>query len=149
MRGLKKQRRVQVILISLLCLTLATILIGFSLRKGINFFMSPTEVVANPPKTTETFRIGGLVVEGSIQPAMGIPFTFDVTDGGNTLSVNYVGTDLRPDLFEAGQGTIAKGRLVEGIFHATEILAKHDETYMPTEVIDALKKQGVYKDPDN
>ena len=111
--------------------------------------MSPTEVVANPPNTTEIFRIGGLVVEGSIQPAMGIPFTFDVTDGGNTLSVNYVGTDLRPDLFGAGQGTIAKGRLVEGIFHATEILAKHDETYMPKEVIDALKKQGVYKDPDN
>ena len=72
MRGLKKQRRVQVILISLLCLTLATILIGFSLRKGINFFMSPTEVVANPPNTTEIFRIGGLVVEGSIQPAMGL-----------------------------------------------------------------------------
>ena len=149
MRGLKKQRRVQIILLSVICLTLATALIGFSLRKGINFFMSPTEVISNPPKASEIIRIGGLVVEGSIQPATGIPFSFDITDGGSIVSVKYIGADLRPDLFDAGQGTIAKGTLVEGVFQATEILAKHDETYMPKEVIDALKKQGVYQSPSN
>ena len=111
--------------------------------------MSPTEVISNPPKASEIIRIGGLVVEGSILPATGIPFSFDITDGGSILSVKYIGTDLRPDLFDAGQGTIAKGTLVEGVFQATEILAKHDETYMPKEVIDALKKQGVYQAPSN
>ncbi|MCO4809196.1 MAG: cytochrome c maturation protein CcmE, partial [Planktomarina temperata] len=75
----------------------------------------------------------------------GVHFYFDITDGANTVAVKYVGTDLPPDLFEEGQGTIATGRFSDGLFEATEILAKHDETYMPKEVIDALKEQGVYQ----
>jgi cytochrome c-type biogenesis protein CcmE len=74
-----------------------------------------------------------------------VHFYFDITDGANTVAVKYVGTDLPPDLFEERQGTIATGRFSDGLFEATEILAKHDETYMPKEVIDALKEQGVYQ----
>lgn len=79
----------------------------------------------------------------------GVQFNFAVTDGANVVPVAYIGDDPRPDLFNEGQGTIATGRLVDGVFQATEILAKHDESYMPREVMDALKEQGVYVDPDN
>ena len=149
MQGLKKKRRIQIIILSLMCLTGASTLIGFSLREGINFFMSPSEVIMDPPDASQVFRVGGLVVKNTIRPPTGVPFSFDITDGGHTLTVRYTGTDLRPDLFEEGQGTIAKGTLVNGIFFATEILAKHDEKYMPKEIIDALKEQGVYQEPSN
>jgi cytochrome c-type biogenesis protein CcmE len=91
------------------------------------------------------FRLGGLVAQGSIRKGEGVHFYFDITDGANTVAVKYIGTDLPPDLFEEGQGTIATGRFSDGLFEATEILAKHDETYMPKEVIDAFKEQGVYQ----
>ena len=94
------------------------------------------------------FKIGGLVKEGSIAPGDGFRFTFVVTDGGEEVPVRYVGENQRPDLFNEGQGTVATGRYINGVFEATEILAKHDETYMPREVIDALKEQGVYQDPN-
>ena len=92
------------------------------------------------------FRIGGLVEDGSLIIGQGESITFAVTDGGATIPVSYTG--IRPDLFEEGQGTVATGRYINGVFEATEILAKHDETYMPTEVIDALKAQGVYVEPE-
>jgi cytochrome c-type biogenesis protein CcmE len=145
MRGLKKQRRIQVIVLALVCLIGATGLIGFALRDGINLFRSPTQVVETTPAPGEVFRLGGLVAQGSIRQGEGVHFYFDITDGANTVAVKYVGTDLPPDLFEEGQGTIATGRFSDGLFEATEILAKHDETYMPKEVIDALKEQGVYQ----
>lgn len=148
MRGLKKQRRIQVITLAIVCLVGATALIGFALQDGINLFRSPTQVVESPPQSEEVFRVGGLVLEDSIQPGEGVQFSFVVTDGANVVSVKYIGDDLPPDLFEEGQGTVATGRYVNGIFLATEILAKHDETYMPAEVIDALKEQGVYQAPD-
>ncbi len=147
MRGLKKQRRVQVIVLSLVCLVGATALIGYALRDGINLFRSPSQVVEAPPNPEEVFRLGGLVVEGSIAPGDGVQFSFAVTDGGDSVPVRYVGDDIPPDLFEEGQGTVATGRYVDGVFLATELLAKHDETYMPAEVVDALKEQGVFK-PD-
>ena len=145
MRGLKKQRRIQVIVLALVCLTGATGLIGFALRDGINLFRSPTQVAQSAPAPWEVFRLGGLVAKDSIRPGEGVHFYFDITDGANTVAVKYVGTDLPPDLFEEGQGTIATGKFADGLFEATEILAKHDETYMPKEVIDALKEQGVYQ----
>ena len=145
MRGLKKQRRIQVIVLALVCLTGATGLIGFALRDGINLFRSPTQVTQSAPAPWEVFRLGGLVAKDSIRPGEGVHFYFDITDGANTVAVKYVGTDLPPDLFEEGQGTIATGKFADGLFEATEILAKHDETYMPKEVIDALKEQGVYQ----
>ena len=147
MKSLKKQRRIQVIALAAVALTLSTVLIGYAMRDGINFFRSPSQVIAEPPKPTEQFRIGGLVEDGTLQRGQGETIRFVVTDGGASVPVEYTG--VLPDLFGEGEGMVGTGRYVEGIFVATEILAKHDETYMPTEVIDALKAQGIYKEPDS
>ncbi|KAA0920870.1 cytochrome c maturation protein CcmE [Aquicoccus porphyridii] len=146
MKGLKKKRRVQVILLAAVALVISTGLIGYAMRDGINFFRSPTQIVAEPPAETETFRLGGLVEEGSIVRGQGEVVSFNVTDGGETVRVTYAG--VLPDLFAENQGMIGTGRYVNGVFEASEILAKHDETYMPREVVDALKEQGVYQEPD-
>lgn len=148
MRGLKKKRRIQIISVATVALLLATGLIGYALRDGINYFYSPTQVAENPPEASETFRIGGLVVDESIVNGEGFAFTFVVTDGNAEIPVAYIGDEPRPDLFEEGQGTVATGNYVNNVFQAHTIFAKHDETYMPVEVIDALKEQGVYKEPD-
>jgi cytochrome c-type biogenesis protein CcmE len=148
MKSLKKQRRIQVIAVMAVALTLSTVLIGYALQDGINFFRSPSQVAEEPPGPNEVFRIGGLVVDGSIKPDVAQKFFFSVTDGGAEIPVHYVGNDIAPDLFKEGQGTVATGRYINGVFEATLILAKHDETYMPTEVIDALKAQGVYVEPE-
>ncbi|WP_170513903.1 cytochrome c maturation protein CcmE [Ruegeria atlantica] len=146
MKTLKKRRRVQVILLAVVALVLATGLIGFAMRDGINFFRSPSQVIAEPPKPTEVFRIGGLVEEGSIIRGQGETVRFVVTDGGESVPVAFTG--VLPDLFAENQGMVGTGSYVNGVFEATEILAKHDETYMPKEVVDALKEQGVYKEAD-
>lgn len=145
MRGLKKQRRIQIVAIAAVLLTVATVVIGYAMRDGINFFRSPSDVAAAPPATTEVFRIGGLVLEGSIEPGGGNEFSFVVTDGGADIPVRYIGTQPAPDLFAEGQGTIATGTYENGTFLATELLARHDEEYMPIEVIEALEEQGVYR----
>lgn len=147
MKGLKKQRRIQIILVAILALTLSTALIGYAMRDGINFFRSPSQVVAEPPVASEVFRIGGLVEEGSLQRGQGETIRFNVTDGGAIVPVTYTG--VLPDLFEENQGMVGTGSYVNGVFQASEILAKHDETYMPKEVIDALKEQGVYQSPED
>lgn len=144
MRGLKKKRRIQVIVVAAVALLLSTALIGYAMRDGINFFRSPSQVAAAPPGPEETFRIGGLVEEGSLVRGEGTEIAFRVTDGGASIPVTYRG--VLPDLFGENQGMVGTGQLVEGVFRASEILAKHDETYMPKEVIDALKEQGVYKE---
>lgn len=146
MRNLKKTRRIQIILLAVVSLAVATGLIGYAMRDGINFFRSPTQVVENPPGATETFRIGGLVEEGSLIRGQGTEITFRVTDTNASIPVRYTG--VLPDLFGEKQGVVATGKYVDGSFMATEILAKHDETYMPKEVIDALKDQGVYVEPN-
>lgn len=146
MKSLKKQRRIQIIVVTFVALAISTALIGYAMRDGINFFRSPTEVAEAPPPPTELFRIGGLVEEGSIVRGQSETISFNVTDGGATIPVTYTG--ILPDLFAEGQGMVAQGRYVDGTFEAVEILAKHDETYMPAEVVDILKEQGVYKDPD-
>lgn len=147
MKGLKKKRRIQVIALAVVALALSTGLIGYAMRDGINFFRSPTEVLAEPPRATEVFRIGGLVEEGSLKRGQGQAITFNVTDGNGIVPVTYSG--ILPDLFEENQGMIGTGSYVNGVFEASEILAKHDETYMPKEVVDALKEQGVYVEPES
>ncbi|MDX5356191.1 MAG: cytochrome c maturation protein CcmE [Rhodobacterales bacterium] len=147
MKSLKKQRRIQILAVAAVALALATGLVGYAMRDGINFFRSPSQVSEAPPPPTETFRIGGLVEEGSLVRGQGETVTFRVTDGGATIPVAFTG--VLPDLFGENQGMIGTGKLIDGTFVATEILAKHDETYMPKEVVDALKEQGVYKEPTN
>ena len=146
LKGLKKQRRIQIIALAAVALVLSTALIGYAMRDGINFFRSPTQVVEDPPLEGEVFRIGGLVEEGSITRGQSETVTFRVTDMNQSVPVAYTG--ILPDLFSEGQGMVGTGMMVDGTFQATEILAKHDETYMPSEVVDALKEQGVYVDPD-
>ena len=147
MKGLKKRRRIQVIAVTAIALVLATGLIGYGLRDGINFFRSPAQVAEAPPPPNEVFRIGGLVAEGSLVRGQGATINFSVTDGAATIPVVFTG--VLPDLFEEGQGMVGTGKLVDGVFVASEILAKHDESYMPKEVIDALKAQGLYQEPES
>jgi cytochrome c-type biogenesis protein CcmE len=126
-------------------LALSTAIIGYAMRDGISFFRSPSQVAEAPPSPGEVFRIGGLVEEGTLVRGQGETITFRVTDGGASVPVSYTG--ILPDLFGEGEGMIGTGSYVGGTFLATEILAKHDESYMPKEVVDALKAQGVYRDP--
>jgi cytochrome c-type biogenesis protein CcmE len=123
-----------------------SVLIGYAMRDGINFFRAPSQIMAEPPAPTEVFRIGGLVAEGTLIRGQGESIHFEVTDGGASVPVVFTG--VLPDLFEENQGMVGTGRYINGVFEASEILAKHDETYMPTEVVDALKAQGVYQDPN-
>lgn len=141
--GLKKRRRIQLIVIAVFFLILASILIGFAFKDGIEFFRSPSQVVSENINEDEVFRIGGLVKENSLLKD-GNNVSFIVTDRANEVDVKFVG--ILPDLFSEGTGMIATGRLKSNIFEATEILAKHDENYMPKEVADALKEQGVFQE---
>ncbi len=145
LKSLKKQRRIQVIVLAFVALALSTALIGYAMRDGINFFRSPSQVVSDPPRAGEVFRIGGLVAEGSLVRGQGETVSFAVTDTNQTVPVRFTG--VLPDLFAEGQGMVGTGQMEGDTFIATEILAKHDETYMPSEVLDALKEQGVYVEP--
>jgi len=146
MRGLKKQRRMQIIALASIALIGGTALIGYAMRDGINFFRTPTQVSQQRPSEDEVFRIGGLVVEGSLIRDQAETVTFDVTDGNAAVSIIYRG--VLPDLFGENEGAIALGSMRGDVFEATEVLARHDETYMPKEVIEALQEQGVYVEPD-
>ena len=144
LKNLKKTRRIQVIVMAFVALALATGLIGFAMQDGINYFRSPTQVTTEPPAPGEVFRIGGLVAAGTLVRGQGDTVTFSVTDTNTVVPVRFTG--ILPDLFAEEAGMVALGQMEGDTFVATEILAKHDETYMPKEVIDALKEQGVYQD---
>jgi len=141
--GLKKKRRIRLIILAFIFLAVATTLVGYALRDGISYFRSPSQIAEERPGPNEVFRIGGLVEKGSLVRGQGKTVTFNVTDGNKTVKAVYTG--ILPDLFKENKGVVATGKLVNNTFQATEILAKHDENYMPKEVVDALKKQGVYK----
>lgn len=145
LKGLKKQRRIQIIVLAFVALAVSAGLIGYAMRDGINFFRAPTQVAQDPPAPGEVFRLGGLVEVGSIVRGQGETVSFTVTDNAATVPVTFTG--VLPDLFAEGQGVVAMGQMQDGVFVASEVLAKHDETYMPKEVIDALKEQGTYVDP--
>ena len=145
LKSLKKTRRIQIIVLAFVALAVSTGLIGYALKDGINYYRSPTEVLAEPPSENEVFRMGGLVADGTLTRGQGETITFSVTDGGAVVPVAYSG--VLPDLFGENQGMIGTGTYVDGTFQATEILAKHDEDYMPKEVLDSLKESGVYVEP--
>ena len=146
MKGLKKRRRIQVIVLAAAAMVSAFTAFYIAAPDALQFFRSPSEVAEAPPPPNEVFRIGGLVEDGTLVRGQGETITFRVTDGGASVAVSYSG--VLPDLFDEGEGMVGTGRYIDGIFQATEILARHDETYMPAEVIDALKEQGVYQDPN-
>ena len=145
MKGLKKTRRIQIIVVAFVALVLSTALIGYAMKDGINLFRSPSQVATVPPNAGEIFRLGGLVEVGSLVRGQGDVITFKITDIKDTIPVAFKG--VLPDLFAEGAGVIAMGQMEGDTFVASEVLAKHDETYMPKEVIDALKTQGVYVAP--
>jgi len=146
MKGLKKQRRIQVIVVAVVAMAAAFAAFYFATPDALQFFRSPSEVAEAPPPPNEVFRLGGLVEDGTLARGQGETTTFRVTDGGASIAVAYTG--VLPDLFAEGEGMIGTGRYIDGVFQATDILARHDETYMPAEVIDALKEQGVYQEPN-
>ncbi|MGH6846976.1 MAG: cytochrome c maturation protein CcmE [Methylocella sp.] len=140
----RKKRRLVLIASSLTVLGLALGLVLVALRDNIVFFYGPSELLQKAPRAGQRLRIGGLVREGSLVREGGQTVRFAVTDKKQDVVVTYTG--LLPDLFREGQGVVAEGTLGQDkIFHADSILAKHDERYMPREVADALKKQGVWR----
>ena len=140
----RKQRRLALIGAGLAVLGLAAALVLSALKDSIVFFNSPSDVVEKQIKSGTRIRLGGLVAAGSVE-RKDLDARFAITDGNKTINVSYRG--ILPDLFREGQGVVAEGILQSAdAFTAETVLAKHDETYMPKEVADALKKQGHWKD---
>lgn len=141
----RKQRRLTMIGGSLAVLAVAAALVLNAMRDSIVFFSTPTMAAEKHIPPGKRFRLGGLVQPGSLVRGDNLAISFAVGDGGATLPVSYKG--ILPDLFREGQGVVAEGALDgSGVFKADTVLAKHDETYMPKDVADALKKQGHWKD---
>lgn len=135
-----RQRRLGILLAALVCAGAATALTLNAFRSNLVFFFSPTQIAAKEAPVAQVFRLGGLVERGSIQRERdGMTIRFIVTDTARGVPVVYHG--LLPDLFREGKGVVARGRLGEdGVFVANEVLAKHDENYMPPEAADALRR---------
>jgi cytochrome c-type biogenesis protein CcmE len=141
----RKQRRLVLIGGGLGVLAVAVALMLNAFRDSIVFFNSPSDVAEKHVSPGTRIRLGGMVKDGSIVRGNNLAVRFEVTDGKNEIPVSYQG--VLPDLFREGQGVVAEGAIdSSGIFDADTILAKHDETYMPKEVADALKKSGHWKD---
>jgi cytochrome c-type biogenesis protein CcmE len=142
----RKQRRLTFIAAALAALGLALGLVLFAMRDNIVFFYSPSELAEKQVAPGTRVRVGGLVKEGTVVRGAGRQISFEVTDRGTKdVSVTYDG--ILPDLFREGQGVVAEGALdARGFIKADNVLAKHDERYMPREVADALKKQGTWVD---
>ena len=142
----RKRRRLFAVLAGMATLGVAAALVLSALDDNLVFFHSPSEVAAREIPPDRRFRIGGLVEEESVErDADGLTVRFRVTDLSQSIAVSYTG--LLPDLFREGQGVIAEGRLdASGVFVASEVLAKHDENYLPPEVAEALKKSGRWQE---
>jgi cytochrome c-type biogenesis protein CcmE len=141
----KKQRRLAFAIALLLAGGLAAVLVVVALRDNVLFFYSPSDLAARPVPPGQSVRIGGLVENGSVVRESGLDVRFTVTDGKHSVPVRYSG--VLPDLFREGQGVVALGsRQSDGTFTAREVLAKHDEKYMPPEVVDALKRSGRWEE---
>ena len=141
----RKQRRLILIGGSLGVLAIAAALVLNALSDSIVFFNSPTDVAEKHVAVGTRIRIGGLVKPGSLQRGDNMRVSFEVTDGKSDVAVRYQG--IVPDLFREGQGVVAEGKLEpDGSFLADTVLAKHDERYMPKEVVDALKKSGRWQE---
>ncbi len=135
-----KHQRLIFIVVGLICMILASFFILNSFRDNLVFFYTPTEIKTKALETKHNIRIGGLVVDGSVVKKNDV-LEFTITDLQNSIKLQYKG--IVPNLFRDGQGIVAQGKIgQDGIFYANNLLAKHDEKYMPPEVADALKKSG-------
>ena len=139
-----RKRRLLGVLVILVGVAVATTITVYSLRQNMLFFVSPSDIEEQNLPLGREFRLGGLVSPGSVTRAQdGLKVQFDVTDGVDSVTVNFDG--ILPDLFREGQGVIARGQLESSeLFVAREVLAKHDENYMPPEVADALEEKGMH-----
>ncbi|MDD9925308.1 MAG: cytochrome c maturation protein CcmE [Rhodospirillaceae bacterium] len=144
----RKKKRLYAVLAGLTMLGVAAALVLTAFEDNIVFFYSPTDITQKDLRPGQTVRLGGLVEADSVKKADdGVTTEFVITDTNKTISVRYAG--LLPDLFREGQGVVTQGTLgSDGIFVASEVLAKHDENYMPKEVADALKKSGNWKETE-
>ncbi len=140
----RKQQRSLLIGLGLGGLALAVGLVLVALQDSVVFFYTPSDVIEKQVKAGQRFRLGGLVEKGSVRRGLGTRIEFVVTDTLKTVPVAYVG--VLPDLFSEGEGVVTEGQLDgSGVFQADNVLAKHDETYMPPEVAKALKEKGIWK----
>ena len=141
----RKQRRLILIGSSLGVLAVAIALVLSAMRQSIVFFNSPTDIAEQHVSPGTRVRVGGLVKDGSIKRSADLRISFAVTDGKSDIPVTYQG--IVPDLFREGQGVVVEGKMGgNGVFQADTVLAKHDERYMPREVVDALKKSGRWQE---
>ena len=134
-----RKRRLILVALVLLAASVAAVFITMALQENINYLHTPTEVHAGKAPENARFRLGGVVCEGSVQRTEGtLDIRFAITDRVRQVPVNFNG--ILPDMFKEGTSVIASGKMENGAFTATEVLAKHDETYMPKEVADAMAK---------
>jgi cytochrome c-type biogenesis protein CcmE len=142
---LRKRQRLLLVVVALILVGGATGLVMLALSDSVAFFVTPTDIATSQVEVDRRFRLGGLVVPGSIERSgEDGTIAFALTDQAHQVRVRYRG--LLPDLFREGQGIVAQGHLAgDGVFIASEVLAKHDENYMPPEVADALKQAGVWR----
>lgn len=140
----RKHKRLTFVIIAMGLLGIAVGLVLMAFEESIVFFNSPTDIVTKQPSPNKRLRLGGLVEDGSVMREPGSAIVrFKVTDMENSVDVSFEG--ILPDLFREGQGVITEGKYINGVFQASEVLAKHDEKYMPPEVADALKKSGEWR----
>ena len=141
-----RTKRALAVVLALVALGVASALVLQAFQSNLVFFFSPTQVMANEAPRERSFRVGGLVEQGSIErEAQGLTVRFKVTDTAHAIPVTYTG--LLPDLFKEGKGVVAQGKLgADGVFHADQVLAKHDENYMPPEAAEALKNAANHKE---
>ena len=142
----RRHKRIAFIVIALASMSIAAYLVASAFRNNLVFFFSPTQVAAKEAPIDRTFRIGGLVQEGTLQREQdGLTVRFTVTDTAQSIPVVYKG--ILPDLFKEGRGCVAQGKLnADGVFQAEQVLAKHDENYMPPEAGEAIDKAKHAKD---
>ena len=135
-----RHKRIVAIVIGVVALGVATALVLSAFKENLVFFFTPSQIAANEAPQGRTFRIGGMVETGSVKrQADGVTVQFTVTDTAKSIPVSYRGS--LPDLFREGKGVVAQGQLgADGVFRANEVLAKHDENYMPPEAAEAVKK---------
>ena len=142
----KKKQRIRWLILAFFMIATASLIIGFSLKDGIEYYKSPSQVLSSDISENVKFRLGGLVEDSSLVKSSGKKISFNITDNQNSIPTSFEG--ILPDLFAENQGVIASGKYINGVFVAEEILAKHDESYLPKEVIEILKKDGTYIEPD-